>query len=159
MEGPGALTLEYTGSRSDAVIAAGLGCVVAACIAGLAVAGSLRTLQHSVAAVALMLASFGPSLYLMRRSGIAASHGVLRWDGQGWLWSWEHADSACPVGLMLDLHHVMLLQVGLPDGERQWLWLWRKAHAKNWFALRRALIFSASTTSKPTESGLSWQGV
>jgi len=159
MHGPSALTLELTGVRWDAAIAAGLSCVLLVCITALIFAGAFRSLEHGLAAAALIVVSLAPTWYLVRGSGIPSLDTVLRWDGQAWLWSCNQEDAACSVRWMMDVQHGMLLQVELPGGKQQWLWLWRKAHAKNWFALRRALIFSASTTDDRAESGLSWHGV
>ncbi len=159
MDGPSALTLELTGSKSDAAIAAGLCCVLLVCTTALGVAGALRSAEHLLAAVALAVLSLATSWYLARRSEVLPLHAALRWDGQGWLWSCGHDDASCSVRWMMDLQYGMLLQVQLPGGTRHWLWLWRKAHAKNWFALRRALIFSARTAHDHAKSGLSWPGV
>lgn len=159
MDGPSALTVEFTGPKSDAAIAAGLCCVLLACVAALGMAGAWRSAGEFLPAAALIALSFSTCGYLVWRCEVLPLHAVLRWDGQAWLWSCSHDDAACSVRWMMDLQYGMLLQVQLPVGKRHWLWLWRKAHAKNWFALRRALIFSASTANARPESGLSWPGV
>ena len=158
MDGPPAVTVEVPAHRTDAAIAAALNGVFTACIVALVFGGSIRFAEQWLGVAALLALSLLPAWQLVRIS-CRRSGARLRWDGEGWSWSCAGHDAACSVRWTMDLQHWMLLQLRQEDGHQEWVWLRRKALAKNWFALRRALIFSAgaahdSTKSGPVESGL-----
>ena len=159
MDGPPALTIEpEDAAAGDAFIAAGLSAALMASIAALTACGALQSHEHALGATCLVFLSLALTGLLIHRARRQEPASVLRWDGQSWYWSCGQEDALCAVQWMMDVQYGMLLRVHMPDGSRKSLWLRRKAHAKNWCALRRALIFSGSTAYPRVESGLSWHG-
>ena len=158
MDGPSAVTVEASVSGGDAFIAAALTCMVIASIAGLVGCGALQSPVNGIWAAGVLASSLGLTLYLARCSQMVRAVAVLRWDGQNWFWSCEKDDALCSVHWVMDLQLWMLLQVQLPGGRREWLWLRRKAYAKNWYPVRRALIFSATAAHDPAVVGPLGQG-
>lgn len=157
MDGPPALTIELIDARADAAIAVALTCLLMACLAALVACGALQSPERVLGAVFLVCTSLILTGCLVRRMRVLQPVSVLRWDGQSWYGSCGQGDALCSVQWMMDLRYWMLLQVRELGGGRAWLWLRRKAYAKNWYALRRALIFSARTAHDHAESGLSGQ--
>lgn len=158
MHGPSATTLEAPVSGFDAPIAGALSAMVYASIAGLWACGALQSSGSGLWAAGVLASSLILTMYLARCARTVRAVAVLRWDGQNWFWSRGSDDAICMAKWVMDLQLWMLLQVQLPDGSREWLWLRRKALAKNWYPLRRALIFSATTAHDRVVSGPWGQG-
>jgi len=153
MHGPSAMTVQVPVSGFDAPIAGALSAMVCASIAGLWACGALQSAGSGLWAVGVLASSLILTMYLVRCARTVRAVAVLRWDGQNWFWSCGPDDASCMAKCVMDLQRWMLLQVQLPDGSREWLWLRRKALAKNWYPLRRALIFSAITAHDRAVNG------
>lgn len=76
---------------------------------------------------------------LALRSLLAASTGMLHWDGQQWTWQTRGSSWCGTAHLQLDFQRWVLLEFRPYAGALQWLWLARAADPTRWDALRRAL--------------------
>jgi hypothetical protein len=78
--------------------------------------------------------------------------GVLRWDGQHWIWESDLAVLAGTVVPRADWQIGVLLEFRAPGHRVHWLWL-ERGETGNWNALRRALWAPGTTTPlQPTHT-------
>jgi len=76
---------------------------------------------------------------LLLRDLRRATHGILHWDGQEWVWESAGRSVVGWAEMRLDFQSWLLLMFQPQDGPVQWLWPQRAADPLNWDALRRAL--------------------
>lgn len=81
-----------------------------------------------------------------------SSQGVLRWDGQFWVWSTEGAAVRGLIAVHLDIHLCLLLSLQTEAGTRLFLWPERRAEPASWHALRCA-VFAHRAFAEPAEAG------
>ena len=143
MGGPPAVTLAIPSVGLDGHIAAGLTFLLVLTLVGLFGFGAVQIPADLIDLVPLLLCSLALTVFCVTRSVPAAHAPVLRWDGQNWSRSLQNGDGVCGVKCVMDLQVCMLLKLQTLEGVREWIWLQRKDHHKNWYPLRRALIFDA----------------
>ena len=143
MGGPPAVTLAIPGVGLDGHIAAGLTLLLILGLVGLFAFGAVQSPADLIYLLPLPLFSLALTVFCMTRARLAAHAPVLRWDGQNWSRSLQNGDGVCEVECVMDLQVCMLLKLQTLEGVREWIWLQRKDHHKNWYPLRRALIFDA----------------
>lgn len=73
-----------------------------------------------------------------------AREGVLRWNGQAFLWS--DASRVVPVrlALHLDFQRIILVSLRYNSERRIWIWLQVGSTFDQWLMLRRAIVLHAS---------------
>lgn len=143
MGGPPAVTLVIPGVGLDGPIAAGLSALLVLGLVGLFAFGAVQTPADLIYTLPLLLCSIALAVLCMTRPPLATHAPVLRWDGRNWFRSFQDGDGVCEVEYVMDLQVCMLLKLRTLEGVREWIWLQRKDHHKNWYPLRRALIFDA----------------
>jgi toxin CptA len=79
--------------------------------------------------------------------------GILRWDGQHWLWQGQALSAGAVPAVVLDLQHVVLLH--WPSASAgPWLWLEGRQDPQQWRALRRAVYSRAiAPVTEPAGTG------
>ncbi len=70
---------------------------------------------------------------------LRTEQGMLRWDGQHWLWTGFGDVSVDQLVPLFDLQSVLLVRVRSDKGKVVWLWLEAKPDALHWRAIRRAV--------------------
>jgi hypothetical protein len=88
------------------------------------------------------------------RSGI----GVLRWDGQGWLWTGFGDIAVHHNALVLDFQQLILLKLVSEDGAIAWLWLQGANGNRQWLALRRAIVAASHRTPQQSHDSPAPEG-
>ena len=137
------MTVAIPGVGLDGPVAAGLTFLLVLSLVGLFAFGAVQIPADLIYMVVLLLSSLVLAVFCATRSRPAVHGSVLRWDGQNWFWSRQNDDALCAVQCVMDLQAWMLLRLQTSEGACEWIWLQRKDHHKNWYPLRRALIFDA----------------
>jgi len=107
---------------------------------GLSLADATGVPVGAGAALAAALAGAAALWGWRRSSALPAS---LRWDGLDWSWSGAGLDAAPVTGslhLVWDLDAWVLLRFDGTDRRRRWVALARARHARQWHALRCAVL-------------------
>jgi len=132
MQGPPAASLPVGRSRwhIGAIAATGLPALLGCTLL-------LRQISAEMAALAFLCLSclLGFAIFEWLRSEL----GMLRWDGQHWLWTGFGDASVAHLEPILDLQSVVLVRVRSDQGKTEWLWLEAKPDALQWRSIRRAV--------------------
>jgi hypothetical protein len=87
--------------------------------------------------------------------------GELMWDGQQWRFSAVTETASVPaaepalgsnVQVLFDLQQHLLLHITIDD-VGQWFWLDQASQGERWLALRRAVAWSSSHATLPSDAG------
>ncbi len=132
MQGPPAVSLPvgrsrwHIGTIAATGFAALLGCTLL-----------IRQIPTDRAALAVLCFSclLGFAIFKWLRS----EGGMLRWDGQHWLWTGFGDVSVAQLVPLFDLQSVLLVRLRSEHGQITWLWLEAKTDALQWRAIRRAV--------------------
>jgi len=150
MSGPPALTFAMRGNGLDGFIAAGMTLALALSLVGLFASGAMQSPADLLYTSVLLLGSLSLAVFCAACSRPTAWDAGLRWDGQSWFRSDQNDEGVCAVHCVMDFQVCMLLRLQAPEGAREWIWLRRKDHVKNWYPLRRALIFDNGSAHEPS---------
>jgi toxin CptA len=69
-----------------------------------------------------------------------AERGLLRWDGQQWLWSGFGDVPVQRLFVVLDFQRLILVKVEADHAGSSWMWLETPHRNRQWLALRRAIV-------------------
>ena len=95
---------------------------------------------HSAAVGGSLLVAMGLAWFWTDRP----ASGDLYWDGTQWQWS-GFTHGACTLQLHLDFQALVLVSLKRPGSAPVWLWLQRSQDSYAWQALRRAMVYTASS--------------
>ena len=84
--------------------------------------------------------------------------GVLRWDGEAWLWTGFGDVAVNHSALVLDFQQLMLLKLYSEDGAVAWLWLQGANGNRQWLALRRAIVAANHRIPPQSHNSLAPEG-
>jgi hypothetical protein len=87
-----------------------------------------------------------------------SSAGVLRWDGEAWLWTGFGDVAVRHSALVLDFQQLILLKLFSEDGAIAWLWLQRANGNRQWLALRRAIVAANHRTPPQSQDRFAPEG-
>ena len=74
---------------------------------------------------------------------LSTEQGLLRWDGQQWLWDGFGDTPVQQLSLVLDFQILMLLKLRANHNDVCWLWLeapTKRPKDRQWLAVRRAIV-------------------
>ena len=145
MGGPPSVTVVMEGGGLDESVAPAMTLLLSVGVVGLFTCGALQIPGDLLYAVPLFMGSLGLSVLAVRRSRRIQRGSVLLWDGHTWFWSQQRSDRVCAIRCIMDLQVCMLLRLQTTEASPEWVWLLRKDHVKNWYPLRRVLIFGAAS--------------
>lgn len=71
---------------------------------------------------------------------VYAEQGLLRWDGQQWLWSGFGDVPVQKLFVVLDFQRLILVKLHADHLGVRWLWLEAPRRNRQWLAMRRAVV-------------------
>lgn len=140
--------VSYTVGRSSGQLA------LVALLCGVAVVATALLTQSAASPLAKwgVLSILAISALLALVGWWRSCTGVLRWDGQAWLWTGFGDIAVHHSALVLDFQQLVLLKLVSEDGAVAWLWLQGASGNRQWLALRRAIV-AANDRTPPLHDG------